>query len=159
MIKLDFNKDLTNFQIQNICNQVGIKLNGIYMKDELSSNISNGNYIVNLQNHNEEGSHWVCFLKSKNNIYWFDSFGCPPMQNEVNIFKQNHYNVYYSSVQIQSMTSILCGFFCIAYLYFVNLKGSSTTHKIAEFQNLFNYKNRANNDNILKNLYKHIIIQ
>ena len=38
---------------------------------------------------------------SNNNIYWFDSFGCPPMQNEVNIFKQNHYNVYYSSVQIQ----------------------------------------------------------
>ena len=84
MIKLDFNKDLTNFQIQNICNQVGIKLNGIYMKDELSSNISNGNYIINLQNHNQAGSHWVCFLKSKNNIYWFDSFGCPPTQYTFN---------------------------------------------------------------------------
>ena len=105
MIKLDFNKDLTNFQIQNICNQVGIKLNGIYMRNECPKTLANGNYIFNL----ESASHWVCFLKSKNNIYWFDSFGCPPMQNEVNIFKQNHYNIYYSSVQIQAIKSILCG--------------------------------------------------
>ena len=159
MIKLNFNKDLTNFEIQNICNQVGIKLNGIYMRNECPKTLANGNYIFNLESASQAGSHWVCFLKSKNNIYWFDSFGCPPMQNEVNIFKQNHYNVYYSSVQIQSIKSILCVFFSIAYLYFVNLKGSSTTHKISEFQNLFNFKNRANNDNILKNLYKHIIIQ
>ena len=70
------------------------------------------------------------------------------MQNELNIFKQNYYNVYFSSVQIQDMKSILCGCFCICYLYFVNLKGSNIPHKIGEFQNLFNFKNQANNDNI-----------
>ena len=83
---------------------------------------TNGNYIFNLESASQAGSHWVCFLKSKNNIYWFDSFGCPPMQNEVNIFKQNHYNVYYSSVQIQAIKSILCGFFLYRLFIFCKFK-------------------------------------
>jgi hypothetical protein len=42
-----------------------IKLNGIYMKDELPSYLKEGNYIINLQNHDESGSHWTCFIKDK----------------------------------------------------------------------------------------------
>ena len=65
MIKLDFNKDLTNFQIQNICNQVGIKLNGIYMRNECPKTLANGNYIFNLESASKSGSHWVYFIKLK----------------------------------------------------------------------------------------------
>ncbi len=96
MKNLNFKKDLTNYDIMNICNELDIKLNGIYMKDELRPNLKDGNYIINLQNHNQQGSHWCSFYKSKNNIYWFDSFGCQMPQDEMEIFQQEHDNIYYS---------------------------------------------------------------
>ncbi len=154
MIKLNFNKDLTNLEIQNICNQLNIKLNGIFMKDELKTNLKNGNYIINLQNHNQSGSHWLGFYKSKNNIYWFDSFGVQMPQNEFNIFKQEHDNIYYSNVQIQDMKSILCGYFVIAYLYFVNKMKGKIENRIYQYQKLFNWDNQKGNDKILESLFK-----
>ena len=36
------------------------------MKDELKPPLAQGNYIINLQNHDENGSHWTCFVKDKN---------------------------------------------------------------------------------------------
>jgi len=34
------------------------------MKDEINlNNLKNGNYIMNLQNHDQEGSHWCAFIK------------------------------------------------------------------------------------------------
>ena len=60
---------LSNSDIYAICLKLKLKLNGIYMKDELKAPLSEGNYIINMQNHNESGSHWTCFIKDKNYIY------------------------------------------------------------------------------------------
>ena len=157
MIKLNFNKDLTNFDLINLSKELHLKLNGVYMKDELKTNLKNGNYILNLENHNQGGSHWVCFIKHNKSIYYFDSFGVQMPQNELDIFKQNHDNIFYSNVQIQSITSILCGYFCIAYLYCVNKFNGNIDDKILKFQKLFNWNNQKNNDKVLKLLYKQII--
>ncbi len=35
------------------------------MKDELENNLKEGNYIINLENSNQSGSHWTCFIKDK----------------------------------------------------------------------------------------------
>jgi hypothetical protein len=153
MKNLNFKKELTNFDIANICNRIGVKLNGIFMKDELSSNLEDGNYIINLQNHNQSGSHWCCFVKSKNCIYYFDPFGAVMPQNQLDIFKANHENIYYSNIQIQDMKSILCGYFCILYLYFVSRMNGTIRNRISQFQKLFNWIDQKNNDKILKSYF------
>ena len=48
---------LTNSDLYSICIKWKLKFNGIYMKE--------GNYIINLQNSYENGSHWTCLLKIK----------------------------------------------------------------------------------------------
>jgi len=60
---------LTNSDLYSIAIKLKIKLNGIYMKDVLPSDLKEGNYIINLQNHDETGSHWTCFIKDKNNSF------------------------------------------------------------------------------------------
>ena len=65
---------LTNSDFYSICIKLKLKLNGIYMKDELPSDLKEGNYIINLENSNQSGSHWTCFIKSKNDIFYYDSF-------------------------------------------------------------------------------------
>ncbi len=50
------NEAISNVQIENICRHYGIQLNGVYMKDEIHD-LQVGNYIINLQNHNQAGSH------------------------------------------------------------------------------------------------------
>ncbi len=59
---------LTNSDLYSICIKLKSKLNGIYMKDELPNDLKDENYIINLQNHDESGSHWTCFIKSKNDV-------------------------------------------------------------------------------------------
>jgi len=154
MKNLNFKKDLTNYDIMNICNELDIKLNSICMKDELRPNLKDGNYILNLQNHDQVGTHWVGFFKSKNNIYWFDAFGAPPMQNEMDIFQKNGYNIYYSNIQIQDINSILCGYFVIAFLYFINKSNGSIQKRISKYQQLFNLDNQKGNDKILISLFR-----
>lgn len=49
---------------------------GVRAKDELTD-LSNGMYIANLDNHDEPGSHWVGLAVQPNVIYYFDSFARP----------------------------------------------------------------------------------
>ena len=55
---------LTNSDLYSIAIKLKLKLklNGIYMKDVLPSDLKEGNNIINLQNHDENGSHWTCLL-------------------------------------------------------------------------------------------------
>ena len=76
--------------------------------------------VLNLQNSNERGSHWVCLFvdKTKHFIEYFDSFGIPPIKNVVSFCKRNYPNreLFYQDNQLQMFSSVLCGYFCIYYI-------------------------------------------
>ena len=75
---------LSNSDINIICNTLKIPLKGVFMKDEVGTTrlqpddpaskrefklpLSDGNYVMNLQDSHEGGSHWVAFIKNKSNI-------------------------------------------------------------------------------------------
>ena len=108
---------LTNSDIYSICIKLKLKLklNGIYMKDELKPPLAQGNYIINLQNHDENGSHWTCFIKDKNNIYYYDSFGVVMPQNQYDIFKLESDNIYHTTSDHQNIDSTSCGWFVLPF--------------------------------------------
>jgi hypothetical protein len=56
---------LSNSDLYSIAIKLKIKLVGIYMKVELKAPLAQGCYIINLQNHDESGSHWTAFIKDK----------------------------------------------------------------------------------------------
>ena len=142
---------LSNSDLISICIKLKLKLVGVYMKDELNNNVIQGNYIINLQNHNENGSHWTAFIKDKNNIYYYDSFGVFPPQNEYDIFRKESDNIYYNTSDHQNIDSTSCGWFCIAFLYYMNTTKGPMLNRMKKFDKKFNKKNTKYNEIDLKN--------
>ena len=73
---------LSNSDINIICNTLKIPLKGVFMKDEFKLPLQDGNYIMNLQDSHEGGSHWVAFIKNKSNIFYHDSYAVIMPQNQ-----------------------------------------------------------------------------
>lgn len=93
---------------------------GVMMRDELPSNPLNKECgILNLNTHNQSGSHWVCWYKNQNDRYFFDSFGEPPPMElliylKTNSEYQNHLPVIRrSAITVQHYYSNECGSLCL----------------------------------------------
>jgi hypothetical protein len=146
---------LTNYDLANICIDSKIHLNMICMKDEMNlNNLENGNYIMNLENHDQDGSHWTAFVKKGKNIYYCDSFGMPPPQNQINLFNADKSKLQYSQTKIQDIKSKCCGFFCVAFLIFLNQGSGTMLQRCNKFIAQFDLKNAKKNNKIVKAIIK-----
>ena len=88
---------------------------GTYSKDNCPVLKNNQSTIINLQDSDKNGSHWVSYKKIGNKIYYFDSYAVPFVNNIIKNQYPNHKficNIY----RIQSMDSNQCGRFCILFL-------------------------------------------
>ena len=68
---------LTNFEIQKY-NQNKPRFNGVYSRDNLPNERKDGEYVINLDEHSDIGTHWIALYKLNelnNNVIYFDSFG------------------------------------------------------------------------------------
>lgn len=73
--------------------------------------------VVNLDDFNGAGTHWVAYYKNKSDVFYFDSFGnLRPPQELLNYFG-NSVNVYYNYKRYQEFGSVICGQLCIQFLY------------------------------------------
>ena len=78
------------------------------------------------------GTHWTALFKqSKNNVFYFDSFGCPPPQVVVDNFPTVISNCY----SIQSMQSSACGFYAVLFLF--HMKSKATPQHFTDFFSYF----------------------
>jgi hypothetical protein len=146
--------ELSNFDINDMCNVLDIKLNGIYMKNELNKiKCKSGCYIINMSNTGEAGTHWIALYINKNNAIYSDSFGISP-PDQIVLFLKNITNISYNRKQIQDVKSSACGFFCILFLYIcLNLDSDDKPDKIIKYmQSLFDPNKLNKNAKILYKL-------
>ena len=117
-----------NFQIQKYY-QSEPKLNGVYSINNLTK-IKNGAYIINIDEYESIGTHWIALYVNAKNVTYFDSFGVEHIPKEIRKFigNKNITNIY----RIQAYDSIMCGYICIGFIDFM-LKGKS----LLEYTNLF----------------------
>lgn len=87
------------------------------MIDELPKTIwKNETDIVNLDNSNGPGTHWVCYKKHNNIVYYFGSFGnLPPPLEMMNYFK-NVKKILYNVARVQNWNTNVCGHLCLEFL-------------------------------------------
>jgi hypothetical protein len=138
---------LSDMDIKYILKAQKIKLNGVYMKDELPSKLKNGFYVINLQSSNDgNGTHWTAFYYSSKHSFYFDPFGfLAPIEIE-----QNLKSYLYNDKQIQNLKSTACGYYCIAFIIFMDgQKNKEMGFK--SFVDVFS-NNSKRNDEILYNL-------
>jgi len=112
-MKIKYGVGLNNTELEQLCKDYDVKINGIYSKDELPTNLKQGWYIINLQSANEgDGTHWLAFCFNDNNpCMYFDSFGFLPPQEILEVISNNYLS---SHKQLQDEASKSCGFWCIA---------------------------------------------
>lgn len=107
---------LSNIDIEEILKSQKIKVT-VYMKDELPLTLKRGFYVINLQSSTVgSGTHWTALYYNSKHSYYFDPFGfIAPTQVEQ---KLNEYT--FNNKQIQNSKSTACGYYCIAFIIFMN---------------------------------------
>ena len=148
---------LTSVQLIDLAKKLqDTPIAGIYYKDELADLTLeyNKGYIINLESEtepNSNGTHWVtCYVakypNNKRECFYYDSFGIGPPQ-EVTRFCKG-IQIHYNKNDHQSIMSSVCGFFCLAYLYFVtrcDLRSKDLLKDSKTFCDLFYDLNVSNN--------------
>ena len=123
------------------------KLNGVYSRDNLPNKIKDGVYLINLDEYSDIGTHWVDLWVNNNNVTYFDSFGVELIPKEIIKFIENR-NIKTNIFRIQAYDSIMCGYFCIAFIDFM-FKGKSLT----DYTNLFSPNDFKRNDDTILNYF------
>ena len=72
-----------------------------------------GAYIINMDDHDEPGSHWVAVFDDGNTEY-MDSYGQPPLDERCQTFLGLNYS--YNTLPLQQQFSNACGFYCIYFI-------------------------------------------
>ena len=86
------------------------------MRDELPVRPwINESAIVNLNSKNQQGSHWVCYVKRGDLVRYFDSFGGVPPPSEVSRYLTGC-QVSYNTLRHQSYNQRNCGQLCVQFL-------------------------------------------
>ena len=114
---------LTNEEIVHKAAQLRIPLRGVYSKDLLPSKLQPGAYVINLENSDAGGgSHWTCFIvKQRGPSFYFDSFGMPPPRKVQELIP----DCIWSTTDIQNINDGHCGWFCLAFLYWITRRGGT----------------------------------
>jgi hypothetical protein len=129
---------LSNFDISELIEKMGIKnFKGCFYKNTLKKIEPSCSYIINLnsefneKNERNAGSHWVALITDdmKRGLY-FDSYGEKEPNEIRNLLKSNQYKIAHTSKNIQSLMSNLCGFFCLAFIYFLSVSKYRTKNII-----------------------------
>ncbi|GFV05732.1 uncharacterized protein TNCV_2450601 [Trichonephila clavipes] len=92
---------------------------GVFPSDEIPLPKERATLVVNTDTRDQEGSHWLAmYIKDKDTLEFFDSYGLPPEMYGVHIFKyaEQFTNVKWNKKSIQSLTSNVCGLYCVYFL-------------------------------------------
>ena len=123
------------------------RFNGVYSRDNLPNKIRDGAYVINLDEYSDIGTHWFALYVKNNFVTYFDSFGVEHIPKEIKTFIKNR-TIKTNIFRIQAYDSIMCGYFCIAFIDFM-LKGKSLT----EYTNLFSPNDFKKNDDTILNYF------
>ena len=88
---------------------------GKFSKDNVPLLKNNQSTIINLQDSDKKGNHWVSYKKIGDKMFYFDSYGVAYIPDIVENQYPNHKficNIY----RIQSIDSNQCGRFCILFV-------------------------------------------
>ena len=129
----------TNFEIQT-CYENEPKFNDVYSKNNLSKT-KDGAYIINLDEHESIGTHWIALYVNAENVKYFDSFWVEYIKKNELIGNEN---VMTNNCRVQAYDSIMCQYVCIGFIDFI-LKGKS----LLEYTTFFSPNDYEKNDKII----------
>lgn len=112
------NKPLTNYDLLHYASCLKIPFfRGVFMRDALPKKPwYNETGIVNLDSSKGFGTHWVCYKKFGNVVYYFDSFGNLPPPVELKDYFHGVKTLLYNLKRYQNWNTDICGHLCLDFL-------------------------------------------
>jgi hypothetical protein len=165
---------LTDDQLWHLSNAMDFKLEAICFKDELPKQLKfNTAYIINLEDsvdeegNDNQGTHWTCLQVNKYPTgliepIFFDPYGAPPSESVKKFVKTTiHRELPYTDKDIQSLMNNACGWYCCAFLHYINKFDRRTGNlyvDVAQFLDFFEDLNTSadfkKNEFILKHFFQ-----
>ena len=105
---------LTNFEIREYYKNER-RFNGVCSRDNLTTNIKKGAYVINLDEYEDTGTHWIALYVKNKKVVYFDSFGVEHVPKEIIQFIKNK-DIIANIFRLQAYDSIMCGYFCIKFI-------------------------------------------
>ena len=105
----------------------------VYILDIILLNeIKKGAYVINLDQYENTGTHWVSLFVKTNEVIYFDSFVVEHIPKEINKFIRSkelgpavgNRKIKASIFRTQAYDSTMCGYFCIEFINYM-LKGKT----------------------------------
>ena len=124
------------------------RFNGVYSKNNLPNKVKKGACVINLDEYENTGTHWVSIFVKANKVIYFDNFGIEHIPKEIHKFINNN-NIESDIFRIQAYDSIMCGYFCIE---FINYMLKSKT--LLDYNNLFSPNDFKENDQVIQRIFK-----
>jgi hypothetical protein len=94
---------------------------GVYPRDDLILLDTNETskdqlFICNLDNCNDPGSHWIVVERHRGDIFYFDSYGLPPIHQDLlgKLIDMAQSNITWNNTPLQDNTNV-CGQYCVIY--------------------------------------------
>ena len=115
------NRPLTNLELKKYARKLQIKhFRGVFMIDDLPSGVPflNEKAIVNLDQSENSGTHWIAYNKIGHDVYYFDSYGNlrPPSDLVKYLNRKERCTIFYNHDRYQYKT-YNCGHLCLKFLY------------------------------------------
>ena len=73
---------LPNFEIQKYY-QNELRFDGVYSRDDLSDEMKDGAYIINLDEYSHIGTHWIALYVSNDDVTYFESLEVEHIPKEI----------------------------------------------------------------------------
>ena len=134
---------LTNFEIQKYYENKP-RFNGVFSRDNMPKKIKDGAYVINLDEYEDVGTHWIALFCNRSDNVYFDSSGVEHVPEEIKEFIENK-NIKDNIFLVQANNSVLCGYFCVGFIDFM-LAGKKLTDFTCFF---FPYDFKKNDDTSL----------
>ena len=138
---------LTNFEIQRYY-QNEPRFNGVFSRKNLPKKIEDGEYVINLDEYADVGTHWIALFCNGNEVVSFDSFGIEHVPKEIKEFIGNK-NIKGNIFGVQANNSVMFEYFCIGFIDFI-LAGK----KLTDFTSIFSPYNFKKNDGVILRYFK-----
>ena len=124
------------------------RFNDVYSRNNLPNKTKKGAYVINLDEYENTGTHWIALFVKTNEVIYFDSFGIEHIPKEINKFIGNK-EIKANIFRIQAYDSIMCGYFCIEFINYM-LKGKTSL----DYTSLFSPNYFKKNGQIIKRIFK-----
>ena len=133
---------LTNIEISEYYKNKP-RFSGVYSRSNFPKKTKKRAYVINLDEYENTGTHWVSLFVKANKVIYFDSSGIEHIPKEINKFIVNN-KIKSNIFRIQAYDSITYGYFCIEFINYM-LKG-----KTLDYTNIFLPNDFKKNDQVIK---------